>query len=458
LLDNEIKNQAGRRSGREGLAMDDQATMRYTSKESWAVAISAMFGFGLDFYNLIILVFLFGVIQSTLGISLPQAGIIISATLAASVVGGIGIGWLGDKIGRKNALMCTLVLLAAGALLSAVAWDFVSLLSFRVIAGIGVGGEWGAGIVLFNEVWNPKRRGMGSALVQAMAAAGTAFAAVVAASSLANFAPDTAWRVAMAVGALPLVLMLYIRRGMPESRLWAEYDRRRRAGELPPEHANRKSPLVEMLRGASLRYFVLGVLITGGYMIAYQSITSFMPALMVRKLGASPTVVRDVSLMWAAVLAIGMLFTGWISDRYGRRLAVVIATLIGAAGFIAIYYTGDVKYPGTELGWSLFWAYCLFGFGQGAAGQYGPWYSELYPVELRATATSTIYTTGRLVGALAPTIVPIISPDLLDGMMFGLVGVAIGVIVTLLLPETAGRSFAVVESKERESVAVVVRV
>ena len=96
-------------------------------------------------------------------------------------------GWLGDKIGRKNALLWTLLLLALGSILSAAAWDFASLLTFRIITGIGVGGEWGAGMVLLNEVWDSRRRGVGSAIVQAMSSAGTAMASIAATLALDLF-------------------------------------------------------------------------------------------------------------------------------------------------------------------------------------------------------------------------------------------------------------------------------
>src|SRR5690348_17467051 len=77
--------------------------------------------------------FLLTQIQKSLNMSLPQTGLIVSMTLTGSVIGGIVIGWLGDQIGRKNALLASLALLAVGSILSAFAWDFVSLLAFRFI-------------------------------------------------------------------------------------------------------------------------------------------------------------------------------------------------------------------------------------------------------------------------------------------------------------------------------------
>jgi MFS family permease len=150
--------------------------LTYTGRERSFVAWSAILGYAFDFYNLIIMAFLLTQIQKSLGMTLPQTGLIVSMTLTGSVIGGVAIGWLGDQIGRKNALLASLALLAAGSILSAFAWDFASLLAFRFITGIGVGGEWGAGMVLLNEVWRSDRRGFGSCVVQAMSAAGTAIA------------------------------------------------------------------------------------------------------------------------------------------------------------------------------------------------------------------------------------------------------------------------------------------
>jgi MFS family permease len=432
--------------------MTTEAQVTYTDRERTFVAWSAILGYAFDFYNLIIVAFLLVPIQKSLGIGLADTGLIVAATLAASVFGGILFGWLGDWIGRKQALLATLLLLAAGSLLSALAWSFASLLIFRVITGIGVGGEWGAGMVLLNEVWDNRRRGFGSSVVQAMSSAGTALASIAATVALANLDPDTAWRAAFAIGGLPLLLMLFVRSKMPESRLWLEYRRRLKTGELPPEKLAESSPLIEIFKGASLKYFVLGIIVAGGYIINYQSISIFMPTLMLRDLGTPLAALRSATLIFAAVSAVGMIATGLISDAWGRRLSVLVSTIVGIAGLIGIYLAGADRYPGVLFSWSLFWVYLVWGFGQGAIGQFGPWFSELYPVEMRSTAASTIFTTGRLIGSIAPYVVPVIAAafgSLRDAMMLAVVGSAVSLVVALLLPETVGRPFAVVESKER---------
>ena len=426
-----------------------QNSLDYTRVERNLVTWSTTLGFGFDFYNLIILAFLVKPIQDSLNISLGFYGLIVSMSLAASVVGGILFGWIGDKMGRKNALLGSLLLLAAGSVLSALSWNSTSLLAFRILTGIGVGGEWGAGMVLLNEVWDSRHRGLGSSIVQSMSYVGTALAVVIATLALSHLSADRAWRLSLAASGVPLVLMLFVRSKMPESRIWLEYDRRRKAGELPQDKLVKTGPLLELCKGAALKTFVVGCVVCGGYVFASQAITIFMPTLMLRDLGADLGALRNMNLIVAGVSAVGMIGTGLFSDKLGRRLAVVFATTVAILGLLLIYLSGMDRYPGTYLSWPLFGAYLVWGFGQGAIGQFGPWYAELYPVEMRNTATSTIFTMGRLLGSFAPYSIPLLAAyggSLRDAMMLALPSSIISLLFALLLPETAGRSFNVVGS------------
>lgn len=431
-----------------------QTSLIYSRKEKSSVLISTLLGYGIDFYNILIISFIMGAIQKSLNISLTEAGIITTVTLAGSVVGGVLFGWLGDRIGRKNSLLWTLGLFSVGAILSAFSWDFHSLLVTRAITGIGLGGEWGAGIVLFNEVWDKNRRGFGSSVIQAASTGGIAAASIVAVWSLTTFSPDWGWRVALLTGGAPILLMVYVRFWMPESKLWLEYERMRAAGELPPEKAMAASPLIEIFKGASLRYTLLGFLIVSGYMFAFYSITIFMPGYM-RSLGAAPEAIRTVTIVFSTGLAIAFLVFGWFTDSLGRKIGVIGPTIISIIGFIGIYTTAGAHFPGSLLLWPLFGWYVFWGIGQTAAGMFGCWFSELYPVELRASAVSTIYMVGRGIGSIAPFVVPVVAANsvngIVGGMMVGLAAAVICAVASLLLPETAGRSFAVIEAKARSA-------
>lgn len=112
----------------------------------------------------------------------------------------------------------------------------------------------------------------------------------------------------------------------------------------------------------------------------------------------------------------------------------------------------EVGFSGSLLAWPLFLWYLVWGVGQAGAGMFGPWLSELYPVELRATAVSAVYVVGRGIGSLAPFIVPAVAAQaggVINGMMVGAVAAVLCVVAAMVLPETAGRNFAVVESKAR---------
>jgi len=271
--------------------------------------------------------------------------------------------------------------------------------------------------------------------------------------ALSTFGPDWGWRVALLTGGSPLLLMVYVRFWMPESKIWSEYERMRTAGELPQEKAKSTNPLIEIFKGASLVYTILGFAVVSGYMFAFYSVSVFIPGYMIKQ-GASPAIVRDVTLIFAGVLAAAFLIFGWYSDRLGRKLSIVLPMLLSLVGFYGIYISKDVTFPGSLWVWPLFGWYLVWGLGQVTAGMFGAWFSELYPVELRSTAVSTIYMIGRGIGSFAPYVVPMVAAqtggNLLNGMMIGGIAALVCVLAALLLPETAGRNFAVIEAKARQ--------
>ena len=419
-----------------------------------SVGASAVLGYGLDFYNILIVSFLMGAIRHDLNINLTEAGVITTVTLLGSVMGGILFGWVGDRVGRKQALMWALGIFSGAAILSAFSWNFASLLVLRGIAGIGLGAEWGAGMVLFNEVWPERRRGLGTAIVQAATNGGIAAASVVAAWALTSFSSAWGWRIALLIGGAPIFLMIYVRFRMPESRLWRAYDELRRSGRLPPEKSRESSPLLEILKGESAYYTIIGCIMVTGFMFSFYSVAVFMPELM-KDLGAPITAVRSATLLWALVTFIAMMLNGWFSDHTGRRLGVIVPSVIELMALVGFYFLGAQKFTGAMSSWPLYWLYALWGVGTVCASMFGCWFSELFPVELRASGTSSIYMVGRGVGSLAPYLVPVIAAGLggniLNAMLIGGACILIALISALLLPETAGRGFAVIETKKRET-------
>jgi MFS family permease len=428
----------------ESVHAHEPGVLAYSKPERLVIMGSTMLGFALDMYNLLIVTFLMTTIQRSLGISLTQAGAITTATLVGSVIGGGGFGWLGDRFGRKTSLQMTLAVFSVGAIASAFAWNYSSLLVVRFIAGIGLGGEWGAGMVLFNEVWDPRRRGLGSAFIQASSLFGLVGATLVGVWATTSFSLHWGWRIALLTGGAPILLMIAVRFLMPESRIWLQYKQLKAAGQIKDEG---RAPLFDIFRASLLKNTLIGLVWLASYMFCYYGITVYIPTLMVRILHATPGALRSTVLTSQVIGFSGYLLMGWINDRFGRRSGAIIPTIMWIGSLIGIWVWGHTLYQGALLIWPMFWLYLIFHFGNTALGVSGPWLSELYPVGLRATAVSFIYMGGRAAGSIAPILIPMVASHFENGLVLGMMvtlpAACISLLAVCLLPETRGRDLAV---------------
>jgi MFS family permease len=424
-------------------------TSKYTTGERSAIIVSCMLGFAIDLYDVLIMPFLMGSIQKSLGISLTQVSSVTSLTLIGSVIGGALFGWLGDRLGRKQALQLTLFMFAAGSVASAFAWDYWSLAILRFITGVGLGGEWGAGMVLFNEAWNKERRGIGSAFIQGSAVLAAASASIVGVWATTSFSLEWGWRIALLTGGSPILLMIFIRIFMPESKAWQQFEALRKSGavEAPVVKTN---TFLAMFQGRLLPISIMCLLWMMSYMFCYYGIVVFMPTLMQRTLDTPPEIVRNISLIASVVSGISYLTMGLLNDRFGRRFGALLPGISWAVMACAFYLYGHEKYPGDILHFPILWIYLSFVIGNSALGVVGTWLSEIYPIEVRSTAVSLVYMTGRGIGSLAPIVVPLVAGtyggDLATGMMVVVPAIIVFLAITLLLPETRGRELAVVAS------------
>ncbi|MBR0966736.1 MFS transporter [Bradyrhizobium diazoefficiens] len=424
----------------------------YSAGERAAIIVSCMLGFALDLYDVLIMPFLMSSIQGSLGISLTQVASVTSLTLVGSVIGGALFGWLGDRIGRKQALQLTLGVFAIGSIASAFAWDYASLAVLRFITGVGLGGEWGAGMVLFNEAWNKERRGLGSAFIQGSAVIASAGASIVGVWATTSFSPEWGWRVALLTGGSPIVLMIFIRFFMPESKAWLQFDRARNSG-LVARKASTANTLLLMFRGELLPVSIMCLAWMMAYMFAYYGIVVFMPTLMQKSLGAPPEVVRNISVIASVVGGCSYLTMGLVNDAFGRRFGALLPGLAWGVMACGLYLFAHDRFGGHLLGFPMFWTYIAFVIGNSALGVVGTWLSEIYPIEVRSTAVSFIYMAGRGVGSLAPVVVPLAAAafggELAMGMLIVVPAIVLFLAMTLSLPETRGRELAAVDAARR---------
>ncbi len=427
--------------------------LAYTTTERMVIIASAMLGHTLDYYDVFIFPFLMPSIQKTLQVSLTQVGSIQTLTLIGAVFGGISFGLLGDRFGRKLPLQITLGFFGVGSILSAFSWNYASLACIRFITGIGLGGEWGAGMVLLNEAWNPRRRGLGSACVQGCSVLSSALASIVGIWAVSTFTLNLGWRIALITGGSPIILMFLVRFFMPESKAWLQYNELKRQGKIPVAEAQGVR-LLEIFKGPFRKLTIPALLWMMSYMMCFYSIVTFMPTLMLKYMNTPPQVVRTAAVTLSIIGGMAYVTNGWFHDRCGRRFGAIVPAGVWIAAMTGMYLWGTVRYQGSVFGWPLYFLYVAFGIGNVGLAVAGPWFSELYPVDLRATAVSTVYMVGRGLGSTAPVVVPLVTAqvggNLLGGMLIvGIPCALIFVLASLFLPETRGRTLSYVAGESR---------
>lgn len=174
-------------------------------------------GYALDSYDYFTLPLSMVALAAYFGLDSGQTGLFTTVTLLASGIGGALAGVLADRAGRVRALMITVITYAIFTVACGFAPNFESLLVFRALQGLGFGGEWAVGAILVAEYASAKHRGRTLGAIQSSWAVGWALAAIVYTLVFSVFDADTAWRVMFWTGALPALLVVWMRRQVQDA-------------------------------------------------------------------------------------------------------------------------------------------------------------------------------------------------------------------------------------------------
>jgi MFS family permease len=368
--------------------------------QHYKILVLSWAGWTFDFYDLMLYSFLLIPIGKELHLSRVELSWVLGASLTATALGGVFFGLLADRVGRKVVLSWTIATYSVGAFLCGFSSSLATLLVFRIVTGIGVGGEWATGQTYIAETFPARMRGRIGALMQTGAPFGIAVAAVV----NAVLQPLIGWRGCFWVSILPALLVVMIRRSMHESDMWAERQRLKQAGELSSREMEmeRKSRLIALLTGPYRKYFYLALVLATLDLSAYWFTYSWLPGYLQSERHLSIT----KSSLWILVLqtggVLGYISFGWVADWLGRRPAYSIYGALWAAGMLMIttFWSAVVAVPAVILGFMF-----LTGIGTGMFGGYGPLFGELFPTGLRSTAMGTAFNVGRGVQLLTPVII-----------------------------------------------------
>ena len=381
---------------------------------------------GLDSMDGFVFQYMIPAIVAGLGLTLVQAGSIASANYFAGAIGGWTGGWLADRYGRARVLKITILWFSIFSFLSGLAQDYQQLLILRTIQGFGFGAEWAVGAVLLGELVAPQHRGKALGAVQSAAGPGSMMAAILAGPVAASFG----WRVAFFIGVLPALLVFFVRQDGDDAEIYTDAKARSlKAGRTFLPGA--------IFRPELRRLTALACLLALGSQGAGFAISNYLTTFLSQERGLSISVAGIYVLFNSLGGFFGFLTNAYLSDRVGRRNAFRYF----AVGFI-IAVNLYIFLPLGNSAFTLLPAGFCYGFFQfGIYASFGPYFTELFPTEVRATGQAFAYNFGRAASSVFISGVALLaaSMNLSTGMVImACLAQSCAIIATLFLPETAG--------------------
>jgi SHS family lactate transporter-like MFS transporter len=412
-----------------------------TTKQ-WRAFWAAFLGWVLDGFDATILTFILIDIQNSFSVDRALAGALGTVTLLTRLIGGVTVGTLADRFGRKTPLMLSVLWFSLFACLGGFSTSFGMLLVLRALFGLGMGGEWAAGVPLVLEHWPARLRGTVAGVLQG----GFSWGFILAAAAFELIYPlfpngsDLAWRTLLWIGILPALLVFWIRVHVSESPLWLE-ERARRSSSAGSPARDRLS--FWRLFGKELRpQTIHACALMSAFMFFYYSTVFWYP-----------TFLRDSqrsTLPYAFALNIGGIIGaavwGALSEtRLGQRRAIALGTVLGLAVLPIYLYAPDAN---------TLWvgALLLGGTGCGVLGIAPSYLTERFPTDARGAGAGFAYHVGVAVASISPVLLGSlqVSGWPIRDVMTIAIGASALAIATLvwLAPETRGQAFASYSNQE----------
>lgn len=360
-----------------------------------------------------------------------DAGLISGLTLVTSAIGGWLGGTLSDRYGRVRTLQWMILWFSFFTFLSAFVTGFYPLLFVKAMQGFGIGGEWAAGAVLMAETINPKYRGKVMGTVQSAWAVGWGLAVALFMLIYSLVPQEFAWRVMFFVGLLPSLLIIWVRRNVPEP---DSFQRLQKEKAIPSSFLQ---SMAGIFRPELLRVTLLGGLLGLGAHGGYHAVMTWLPTFL--KTERNLSVLNSGGYLAVIILAFwcGCVVSGLLIDRIGRRKNILLFALCCVLTVQAYVFFPLTNTQMLFLGFPLGFSPC------GIPASLGAFFNELYPADVRGAGVGFCYNFGRVLSAVFPFLVGHMSESMSLGSAIGIdAGIAYGVavIAALCLPETRGRN------------------
>ncbi|MFF3140626.1 MFS transporter [Streptomyces sp. NPDC057927] len=424
----------GTHPGTDELTSDDGALawLRALGPQGRRAFAGAFGGYALDSYDYFTLPLSMVALAAYFGLDSGQTGLFTTVTLVVSAVGGAIAGVVADRIGRVKALMITVITYAVFTVACGFAPNYETLLVFRALQGLGFGGEWAVGAILVAEYSSARHRGRTLGAIQSSWAVGWGLAVVVYTLVFQFLGDDLAWRVMFWTGALPALLVVWVRRRVQDAP---------EAAAVREKSAERGS-FVAIFKPASadgpglLRTTFFAVLLSTGVQGGYYTLATWVPTYLKTERGLSVVGTGSYLTFLISGAFIGYLTGGYLTDKLGRKRNILLFAILSAACILT--YANIPSGANTlllVLGFPL--GFCMSAIFSG----FGSFLSELYPSAVRGTGQGFTYNTGRAVGAAFPTTVGFLADSWGVGgaLVFGAIGYALAALALIGLPETRGK-------------------
>ena len=343
------------------------------------VVIASFLGWTLDAFDFFLLVFVLKDIAQEFGVPIADVTFAILLTLAMRPLGAFLFGRAADRWGRRPTLMADVLLYSILEFASGFSPNLTVLLILRALYGVAMGGEWGVGASLTMESIPPHARGFVSGLLQSGYPTGYFVASIV----YGLLFPIIGWRGMFMVGVLPALLVLYIRRRVPESPNWE------------PGAAARSSTM-SVVR-SHWRLGIYAVLLMTAFNFFSHGTQDLYPTFLQVQHGLSPHAVGIIAAVYNVGAIVGGIVCGTLSERIGRRRMIVIAALLSLP--ILPLWAFSAEPVLLALG-----AFLMQVAVQGAWGVIPAHLNELSPNEARGTFPGFVYQLGNLLAAANATI------------------------------------------------------
>lgn len=391
-----------------------------TSREKHVIVASYL-GWTLDAFDFFILIFVLKDIAHEFSSDIKTVTLAITLTLAMRPIGALLFGIFADRLGRRPVLMVNILFYSLLEFASGFAPSLTVLIILRAIYGIAMGGEWGVGASLTLESVPPKVRGIVSGILQTGYPSGYFLASIV----FFALYPFIGWRGMFMVGIAPALVVFYIRRHVEESPAF-----------VAQQHRKESLKLGQLMKGHA-KIFIWAVVMMTGFNFLSHGTQDIYPTFLEQQRNLSSHTVSIIAIIYNIGAIIGGLFFGALSNKIGRRAAIVTAVLLVLPAIPM--WTQATTPIGLAIG-----AFLVQFFVQGAWGVVPVHLNEISPAELRGTFPGFAYQLGNLFAAYNATLQAGIAAD--HGGNYALALMVVTGIVAVLLAIVTGFGY---EAKDR---------